>query len=104
MSAIRISVGEYSQVFVRAPPPANCNKPIHKVQLDIDDALVGNVPEPGMAVQDVHVLLNLGFGNQPHFISAHAVVLQLHAPITCRQRHACCQQHLEVDAGSEPNG
>lgn len=70
-------VEEDSQTLVRGAPPGSSHQPIHKTQLDVDHPLVGNVSQPWVAVQDAHVLLNLGLGYQPHLLLAHTVVQQL---------------------------
>ena len=69
-----------SQALAGATPPAGSSQTVHKVQLDVNDTLIGNVPQLGVAVQNVHVLFNLGLGNQPHLFLAHTAVTQLHAP------------------------
>ena len=71
-------VEEDSQTLVRGAPPGGSHQPVYKGQLDVDHPLVGNVPQPWVAVQDAHVLLNLGLGYQPHLFLAHTVVQQLH--------------------------
>ncbi len=73
-----------SQALAGAPPPGGSNQTVHKVQLDVNDALVGDVPQLGVAVQNVHVLFNLGLGNQPHLFFAHTSVPQLHVPPVLR--------------------
>ena len=74
----RTSLKVGSQALAGATPPGGSNQTIHKVQLDVNDPLVGNVPQLGVTVQNVHVLFHLGLGNQPHLLLAHTSVPQLH--------------------------
>ena len=70
----RTSLKVGSQALAGATPPGGSNQAVHKAQLDVNDTLVGNVPQLGVAVQHVHVLLHLGLGNQPHLFLAHTAV------------------------------
>ncbi|KAA6428873.1 MAG: hypothetical protein FRX49_00983 [Trebouxia sp. A1-2] len=66
----KLKVG--SQALAGAAPPAGSNQTVHKVQLDVNDTLVGNVPQLGVAVQPQVLLLPirqiLDWHKQPAFV------------------------------------
>ena len=58
-------------------PQTAGHKPVSKRQLDVDNALVGNTSQLGVAIQAVHVVLLLRLGNSTHLIFGPTLVPQL---------------------------
>ena len=67
-----------------APPPGRGYKSVHRLDVDVDNALLGYALQPGVVVQDAHVTLALGLCYSCHVILTHALELQLQQSATSR--------------------
>lgn len=77
-----------------APPPGRRDQPVHRLDLDVDNALLGDALQPGVVVQDAHVALGLRLCYGCHIILAHALELQLHHKFHALMRIGKDQQYI----------